>query len=136
MTADPTILTIPARLLDALQAEAAKASPREACGILLGKGAAIESIRPAANVHPEPETRFEIDPQTLLDAHRDARRSGPQVLGYYHSHPAGPPQPSATDSAMAAADGRIWAIIGMGRVEFWRDGPSGFEPVGYSCAAR
>ncbi|MDZ4306845.1 M67 family metallopeptidase [Allopontixanthobacter sp.] len=130
------MVTIPACMIDALHAEAAKAAPREACGVLLGQGTAIGSILPTANIHAEPETRFEIDPRALIDAYREARSGGPQILGYYHSHPVGPPEPSATDRAMAAADGRIWAIIGMGRVEFWRDGPSGFEPVGYSCPAR
>lgn len=133
---DANTVEISAHLLDALHSEAAKAAPREACGILLGEGFAIKSIRPAANVHPEAETRFEIDPAALIDAYRAARSGGPQIVGYYHSHPAGPPRPSATDRAMAAADGRIWAIIGLGRVEFWRDCPSGFVPVGYSCPGR
>lgn len=123
-------------LVDALHAEAARAAPREACGLLLGRDGRIDSIQPARNMHPTPETHFEIDPQVLIDAHRDARSGGPDIIGYYHSHPVGSPMPSATDRASAAGDGRIWAIIGLGRVELWRDSPSGFEPVGYIRAAR
>ncbi len=123
-------------LVDALHAEAARAAPQEACGLLLGQDGRIESIKPTPNVHPTPETHFEIDPKMLIDAHRDARRGGPVIVGYYHSHPVGLPTPSATDRASAAGDGRIWAIIGLGRVELWRDAPSGFEPVGYIHVAR
>ncbi len=123
-------------LVGALHAEAARAAPQEACGLLLGQDGRIDSIQPTQNVHPAPETHFEIDPKALIDAHRDARRGGPQIVGYYHSHPAGSPIPSETDRASAAGDGRIWAIIGLGRVELWRDAPPGFEPVGYIHAAR
>lgn len=111
--------------------EARVAYPREACGILLGEGHRIAAFQPAANVHPTPETHFEIDPQALVDAHRAARRGGLQVLGYYHSHPHGPPEPSATDRAMATGDGRVWAIIGEGRVAFWCDGEDGFTALSY-----
>ena len=81
---------------------------------------------------PDPETHFEIDPQALIDAHRAARAGGPQVLGYYHSHPAGEPEPSATDRAMAAGDGRMWAI--MGRDECVSGGIRGeaFAALSYS----
>ncbi len=48
-------------------------------------------------------------------------------MGYYHSHPAGPACPSATDEAMANGDASIWAIIGeQGDIAFWRDGERGF----------
>jgi proteasome lid subunit RPN8/RPN11 len=123
-------------LLGAIQAEAANAAPEEACGLLLGRGNQIERIQPARNVHLAPETHFEIDPQALIDAHRALRAGGSEIIGYYHSHPKGPPAPSATDRAMAPRDGRIWAIIGQGEVKFWRDASSGFEAVGYIQLAR
>lgn len=113
--------------------EARAAVPRECCGILLGEAANITGIAPAANVHPTPETHFEIDPQALVDAHRTARSGGPHVVGYYHSHPHSAPEPSATDKAMAARDGSIWAIIGeAGDITFWKDGEAGFEPLSYT----
>ncbi len=112
-----------------LIARAAAASPLEACGLLLGEGQRIEEISVCINVHRRPETHFEIDPQALIDAHRAARGGGPQVMGYWHSHPSGPPEPSSTDRAHATQDGRVWAIVGEGRVGWWRDGPDGFEAL-------
>jgi len=118
-------------VLAGLHAEAARAAPAECCGLLLGDGGTIEEARPAANVAAEPLRRFEIDPQALVDAYRGARSGGPQVVGYYHSHPSGPAVPSATDRELAAGDGSVWAIIGESAVTFWRDEEAGFVPLSY-----
>ncbi|TCJ40950.1 Mov34/MPN/PAD-1 family protein [Parafrankia sp. BMG5.11] len=120
-------------VVERLIAEAADAYPLEACGLLLGNKR-VEEVRPCANVHPDPARHFAIDPQALIDAHREARGGGPQVIGYYHSHPLGPPAPSATDRAHATGDGRVWAIVGEGRVGWWRDAATGFEPLSYRQA--
>jgi predicted GIY-YIG superfamily endonuclease/proteasome lid subunit RPN8/RPN11 len=111
--------------------ESNNAFPDEACGILLGHVNHIEHVAPARNVHPTPRTHFEIDPQALIDAHRSARSGGPGVLGYYHSHPTGLAEPSATDRAEAPGDGRVWAIVGGGDVTFWRDDEGGFVALSY-----
>ena len=116
----------------AMKAHAASEHPHEACGILLGEALRIQATQACANVHPDPGTHFEIDPQALIDAHRAAREGGRQVLGYYHSHPNGRGEPSATDCAAASGDGRIWAIVAEGQVTLWRDEPGGFRPIGYS----
>lgn len=121
-------------VLSGMKAHARAAHPRECCGILLGRAGRILEARATANVHPASETHFEIDPQALIDAHRAARNGGLQVLGYYHSHPSGPPHPSATDRAMAAGDRRIWAIIAGTEVMFWQDCAGGFEALSYSLA--
>ena len=118
-------------VVELLIAEAGEADPFECCGILLGTGARVSVACPARNVHPEPQTHFEIDPQALIDAHRAARAGGPQVLGYYHSHPAGPPHPSAIDRAEAAHDGLIWAIVCEDAIGWWRDTPDGFTALPY-----
>jgi len=118
--------------LDAILAHAAEAAPEEACGLLLGANERILEARPAANVAADRTRHFEIDPQTLIDAHRAERSGGPQLIGYYHSHPAGPAEPSATDRAAATHDGRIWAIAAGSDIRFWRDGEAGFEPLSYA----
>lgn len=130
-TSAPTLSTITPAAHAAILAAAARAAPREACGLLLGTAHDIETAIPAANVHPDPSRHFEIDPAALIAAHKAARSGGPQLIGYYHSHPNGLARPSATDAASASGDGRIWAIAAAGVVSLWRDLPSGFEPLSY-----
>lgn len=85
----------------------------------------------ASNVHPAPETHFEIDPQSLIDAYRAAREGGAQVLGYFHSHPKGPAKPSKVDQEQAAGLGMLWAIWGEDTLKLWYDAATGFEPLSY-----
>ena len=129
-------ITIGRHELQALLMECVTAHPNEACGLLLGHDQRIKRVRPARNVHPTPRTHFEVDPQVLVDAHRAARRGGPEVLGHYHSHPTGRAEPSATDREQAAGDGSVWAIVAGGDVAFWRDGEDGFAALSYSLADR
>jgi desampylase len=119
---------------------AAAAHPLEACGLLLGEGTAIDLATHAANVAAHPATRFEIDPAHLLAAHRAARAGGPEILGYWHSHPSGTAMPSPIDAAMADPDGRIWAIAAMGAIACFRAITDGvlhgrFEPVTWRFAS-
>ena len=123
-------------VFERLLAEAARAAPEECCGILLGREVMIDEARPAANDAVQPRRRFVIDPQALVDAHRAARNGGLQVLGYYHSHPTGPAEPSATDRTQAAHDGAVWAIVGEGGMTFWRDEETGFVPLSYTVEDR
>lgn len=111
--------------------EARRAAPHEACGILFGRAGRVERARLCANVHPDPERHFEIDPKALIDAYRAERGGGAQVVGYYHSHPEGPAHPSATDRAMAPHDGKLWAIVAANAVSLWRDAEQGFEALSY-----
>lgn len=119
-------------VLDAMGGATVAAHPREACGILLGKGHRITAFASARNIHPAPESHFEIDPQALIDAHRAMREGGPDVIGYFHSHPAGAPEPSATDCDQAARDGSIWAIMAGRDLRFFVAGESGFEPLSFT----
>lgn len=108
-------------------------APLEACGLLFGSDARVTEWSSAGNVAAAPATRFEIDPAALFAALRAERGGGPRLAGYWHSHPSGDPQPSATDAAMAAPDGRLWLVLGGGRVTAWRAGEGGlhgrFVPV-------
>lgn len=125
-------LWVTREVIELLHAEAVRTHPKECCGILLGEGDRITAIMPADNVHAQPGTHFEIDPRSLIDAHRSARSGGPQVLGYYHSHPTGDPAPSAIDRAEAAHDGAIWAIVAGDAIGWWRDRPDGFATLPYA----
>jgi proteasome lid subunit RPN8/RPN11 len=109
--AGATTLTLAAALVDALVAEAVAAAPREACGLLVGRGRVVQRIVPARNVDASP-TRYTIDPADHFAALRAARRDGLAVIGAYHSHPVGPPAPSPFDRAEAAAD-FLYLIVGL-----------------------
>lgn len=121
-------------LLDA----AARAHPRECCGLLLGQAGRILSAVPAANVAADPGRGFEIDPATLLRTHREARGVGQAVLGHYHSHPNGRAEPSPRDAARAVADGQLWLIVAAGTLTAWTAGSDGlhgrFRPVELAAA--
>ena len=112
----------------ALVDEAARAAPHEACGLLLGGAdGVLRRILPCANVARDPARHFEIEPAALIAALRAERGGGERVIGYYHSHPTGESLPSATDRAMAARDGRVWAIVAGESVGWWRDTADGCE---------
>lgn len=114
--------------------EATLAAPSECCGLLLGRDRKVVRVVPAANVHPDPERHFEIDPAVLIDALRSEREGGAHVLGYYHSHPNGLAHPSGEDHACASGDGRVWAIVAAGGVTWWRDDKAGFQRLSLRLA--
>lgn len=115
---------------------ARRAAPEECCGLLLGHDGLIEEARQTANMAADRRHRFEIDPQALIDAYRAARAGGPELIGFFHSHPAGPPAPSPTDQAMASGDGSVWAIVTEPAVTFWRDEEARFVPLSYTLEDR
>ena len=90
--------------------EHARASyPHECCGILLGtKLNAEKSVTraiPAKNLNVERAAdRYLLDPKDQLAAEKEARASGQQVLGFYHSHPDHPALPSDTDNELSWPD--------------------------------
>lgn len=131
---------IRASALAAIRQAAGQAFPSEACGLLLGADGHVLAVQPVANVHPDAARHFEIDPAVLIAAHKAARAGGPDLLGYFHSHPNGLARPSATDAASAARDGKVWAIAardsdGSWGITCWHDGRDGFEPLSYTVAA-
>lgn len=106
-------------VLNAVRDAALAAMPHECCGLLLSTvpGGAVDSLVEARNVAPDPERRFEVDPATLLAAHRAWRAGGPAIVGCYHSHPSGPAIPSATDATMADPAIPLWLICGSPGLE-------------------
>ncbi len=102
---------------------------QEVCGLLLGSGDYVSQVVPTPNVAQDPACQFEIDPSALFAAIRTERSGGPALLGYYHSHPGGRPEPSRADAATSAGDGKLWLILADGKVAAWRATPGGFDPV-------
>jgi proteasome lid subunit RPN8/RPN11 len=101
---------------DAVVDHAAQGFPEEACGLLVGtRGdpSVVRSVRRAENDAADPRRAYEIAPEALL-AHLEAvDAAGEEVVGFYHSHPRGPPEPSATDHRTAAWDDRSYLIVAL-----------------------
>jgi desampylase len=120
---------ISSEALAQIRAHQAAEPEREACGLLFGSDDRIDGVAAAENQAADPRTAFEIDGATLFAAVRAERAGGPKLVGYYHSHPNGRAEPSDTDRASAAADGKFWLIVTADAVTCWRAGADGFTPV-------
>ena len=113
-------VAIASSVLACVVGEAAAAPDREVCGLLLGEPDAVTMHLPACNVADDPRRFFEVDPAALVAAHRAERAGGPKVVGHYHSHPDGAPEPSTADAAAAAWDDALWLIVAGGTARLFR----------------
>lgn len=127
----------------AIERHAAATYPEECCGVLIGRAhperreVLIEQVLPARNEREEArENRFVIAPEVVLAATRQARSAGLDVVGYYHSHPDHPAEPSDFDREHAWP-GLSYVIVAVekgepGAVRSWRlaDDRSRFEEEG------
>lgn len=75
--------------------------PLEACGLLAGKNGRVAEVIFIRNQAQSP-VRFVMDPYEQLKAFDQIESDGLDLLGIFHSHPAGPEGASTTDIAEAA----------------------------------
>jgi proteasome lid subunit RPN8/RPN11 len=111
-------LHIPQSLYDELRAHGEETYPHECCGILLGKSDAdritvTELIRAGNTRTDSAHNRYNIAPQELIAAQRQARKAGLDIVGFYHSHPDHPAQWSPTDFAEAHWFGCAYVITAI-----------------------
>ncbi|HUH98459.1 MAG TPA: M67 family metallopeptidase [Anaerolineales bacterium] len=76
-------------------------APLEACGLLAGKNNSVENVLLIAN-QARSRVRFRMDPKEQLQAFDWIASQELDLVGIFHSHPAGPETVSATDIAEAA----------------------------------
>lgn len=98
------------KALDDMFAHARAAVPDECCGLLIGRRGSVERIIRAKNLEASP-TRYSIDPADHFAAIHDARSQGQSVIGAYHSHPATPAAPSASDISEATGGADFLYVI-------------------------
>ena len=81
----------------------AEAYPNECCGILFGSeadgGHTVKALKPIDNARESTEQyhRFLITAEDMMQAELEARKLGLEIVGFYHSHPDHPAQPSDYD---------------------------------------
>jgi proteasome lid subunit RPN8/RPN11 len=100
-----------------LEEEARTAFPKECCGLIEGwrdgDDFEISVLHPCRNLAREKDA-FEIDPAGQFKLMRALRGTKRAIIGCYHSHPNGRPEPSPRDLAQANEDGFLWLIVAIG----------------------
>lgn len=76
--------------------------PGECCGAMIGRFEGgdhiVDSVRPFENIHEDGAARrFRIDPLEIYKVERAVRAHGQAIVGFYHSHPDHPADPSEYD---------------------------------------
>lgn len=121
-------------VLDAIRAHSRETYPHECCGALLGRSGLVSDAWPLPNTTEEgPRRRFLVRPVDYRTAEARAAAEGVELLGFYHSHPDHPAQPSQydLDHAWPVFSYLIISVTGgrPGDVTAWRlaDDRSAFE---------
>lgn len=91
----------------------------------------VTTCRRVRNVAPAPRTRYELDPEATLAAVDAFEAAGEDLVGFYHSHPTGPAEPSATDRTQATWSGYVYCIVlpREDAVRAWRWTGDRFDPL-------
>jgi proteasome lid subunit RPN8/RPN11 len=86
--------------------------PNEACGVLGGLAGRVLQVYPATNALQSP-VEYLMEAQEQIKAFLDIEAHGWDLIGIYHSHPAGPPRPSQTDVARAYYPEAAYVILSL-----------------------
>ena len=101
-----------------IRAHGEETYPHECCGVLLGKatpqGNEVRATVRAGNTRTDSaHNRYNIAPIELVRIQREARKSGLDIVGFYHSHPDHPAMWSKTDFAEAHWFGCSYVITSV-----------------------
>ena len=135
-------LTIRRAALDVIRRHAADDLPNECCGLLIGSAWSVQRALRARNLRPSPN-RYLVDPTDHCAALRSARASGLEVVGVYHSHPAGSLRPSAVDRREASYREFVYLIVsprpavdGAADLAAYRLTTDGFQEIAVKIATQ
>lgn len=104
---------IPRRLVDEMIQHARDGAPHEVCGVLAGEDGRFSSVYPARNIAENPAVTYQMDPKEQLQIFKEVEERGWELAGIYHSHPASPARPSATDMRLAFYPEAVYFIVSL-----------------------
>lgn len=106
---------IPAAVLEQIVRHARETAPVECCGLLIGRvGPPCRIDRAIATRNARGgTTQYLVHPDDHFAAIRQARAEALEVVGAYHSHPNGRPEPSPTDLEEAADPALVHLIASL-----------------------
>jgi proteasome lid subunit RPN8/RPN11 len=104
---------LPEEMRKAIVEHAIREAPRECCGVISGRDGVPLKLHETRNV-AEGNRFYEIDPAQLIDLEfRELPEHGTEIIAIYHSHPASPAYPSATDVDLAFWPGALFLICSL-----------------------
>lgn len=88
--------------MESIHGHARETYPEECAGALIGtangREKVVSEVWSAENTHEDERSRrFLIEPMKIMEFEKRARERGMDVLGFYHSHPDHPAEPSEYD---------------------------------------
>jgi len=98
---------------------ATRGEPTEICGILSGRAddetqsPIISAFHSVTNVASDTRRAYELDPAETIEQIDELESAGDTLVGFYHSHPVSPAEPSQADREQAAWPGYLYAIASV-----------------------
>ena len=107
------VIRIPQTILDDMIAHAREGKPEEICGILSGHGNVVTRAYRAENVAEKPVVTYNFSPKDQYRIFKDIDEREEEMVAIYHSHPASPAFPSATDLRLAFYPEASYIILSL-----------------------
>jgi proteasome lid subunit RPN8/RPN11 len=111
------VLIIPATELRKMREHAEREYPNQCCGLLLGWHRDHDKhalcAQACRNTAPAPAESFLVAPQELIQWQRYGREQRSEILGFYHSHPDQPANPSQQDVSLACWTNCSYVVLSV-----------------------
>ncbi|MBI3324305.1 MAG: M67 family metallopeptidase [Candidatus Omnitrophica bacterium] len=108
------MLRIPQALYDETVSHCRSEYPKEACGMLAGRGGSVEAVYRMRNVDESPIS-YAMDPKEQLQVMKRMRQANQEMLAIYHSHTASDAYPSPVDVRLAVYPDVAYVLVSLKR---------------------
>ena len=106
-------LRLPRPLVNQILTQAQHSPEAEVCGLIATQNGTACRCYPVHNAAADPVHRYRMEPQAQIEALRQMREAGEELLAIYHSHPHTPPTPSSSDIEEANYPDAVYLIISL-----------------------
>ena len=106
------MLRIPRAVYEEALAHCRREYPKEACGILAGRGEVAEQVYRMTNIDASPIS-YQMDPKEQLRVMKQMRQANQTMLAIYHSHTASAAYPSPVDVTLAVYPEAAYVLIAL-----------------------
>jgi len=106
-------IKLPRPLVNRILALAQGSPDEEICGLVSARDDEPQRCIPITNVADNRRHLFTMDPAQQIDAMRQMRERDETLFAIYHSHPAGPAEPSGTDIEQSGYPDVLHLIVSL-----------------------